>query len=134
VTIRVKNTRNNLIAWWRLIKALGKSLPTGNNIFKKGKYYDKIMINLSLEEGREKLIVDKCDLDSEVSQQSIIANHIGEKLVTVESLRDNAKENVSTVDAEVSSRLRKVAEEKNEKVTEAKLKELVISYEYLFGF
>ncbi|MHA1942631.1 MAG: hypothetical protein ACW97P_13085 [Candidatus Hodarchaeales archaeon] len=85
----------------------------------------EIMLNLSLEEGREKLIIDKCDLDGEVSVQVIAANLIGEKLVDAESRRDEAKENVATQDALVSITLRREAEDKNEKVTEAKLKELV---------
>jgi 3-deoxy-D-manno-octulosonate 8-phosphate phosphatase KdsC-like HAD superfamily phosphatase len=87
------------------------------------------MMNLSLEKAREDLIIDKCDLDGEVSEQSITANHIGEKLVEAESRRDEAKENVATVDATVSIVFRKEAEAKNEKITEAKLKELVITSE-----
>ena len=70
----------------------------------------------------EKLLkIDKNALDDAIIQQSEIYYHICRDYAQAVSIRDEAKEDLSSVDAELSLAIRKIAEDKGTKVTESSI-------------
>jgi hypothetical protein len=74
---------------------------------------------------RQKLLIDKNDLDGELMEQSQVFFDVAHQFSLAVSKRDRAKEQVSRVAAKVAHRLRKDAEEHGEKITEAAISRLI---------
>lgn len=77
---------------------------------------------LTLEEAKEMLIIDKHSLDKECEQHPSLYDEIAEMHVTAISIRDNLKEKMDKTWAERAQYYRTHA---TEKVTEGKIQELV---------
>ncbi len=76
---------------------------------------------INLEEAKQALTIDKSRLDDELILQSSLSYSIGEMYVEAVAVRDTMKEKLATVDAELDALCRMG----NEKVTEARVKNMV---------
>ena len=83
------------------------------------------MNKLTLENVKDLLIIDKTNLDKIVENQAALYDDIADKATEIKSLRDDLKGKVDETFAKLSLNYRKEAEEKGEKMTEAKLQQLV---------
>lgn len=78
-----------------------------------------------LEHIDKMLLIDKNSLDKECVEFSSIYNKVLEKVAEVLSVRDAAKEEIDAVSAKVGEDIRKTFEQKGEKITEARLVQLI---------
>lgn len=76
----------------------------------------------TIEELRSRLRIDKHRLDDELIEQASLYFEVSEQQVLAVAQRDALKEEVSTVDAELDSIVRKELEKKSAKYTEAMVK------------
>ena len=86
------------------------------------------MNNILLDEARELLMIDKHSLDIECQTQADIFFNVSENAVLVVSKRDAAKEFMSQEDARVANSIRIHAEKAGEKLTEAKLQQMITTH------
>lgn len=81
----------------------------------------------TLQDAKVGLIIDKDDLDSAIIQQSVLFYDVSQELVSAKENRDRSKDGMERVEAELSGEFRMSLLDNKEKVTEARLKELVAS-------
>lgn len=86
------------------------------------------MNNLSIEEAKELLLIDKHSLDTECMTQADIFFNVSENAVEAISKRDAAKEFMQQEDARVANSIRVHHEKSGEKLTEAKLQQLITTH------
>jgi hypothetical protein len=87
------------------------------------------MRELTIEEARKYLQIDKYALDEACTNQADLFFNISEKAVLASSEKDLAKENLAVVGAEVAATIRQEANDKGEKITEAKIQQLITTSE-----
>lgn len=78
-----------------------------------------------LEEFRQYLPVDKFGLDDELCQQSELLFKVSEAYEEALAKRDELKERLATIDAELDGEIREELEKNDEKATDPKVKALV---------
>lgn len=83
---------------------------------------------LTVEEAKNCLVISKFDLDSMCAMQPDVFFAVSEEYAKASSVRDLAKERIAQIDAELSFEFRKESERLGEKVTEAKLQQLVTTH------
>jgi hypothetical protein len=81
-----------------------------------------------IDEFREYLKVDKHHLDDELVQHSMLFFRVAESYVRAAAKRDELKEELALIDAELDGKMRKRAEDDGEKVTEAMIKGMIITH------
>lgn len=81
----------------------------------------------TIQEAKDGLRIDKDDLDSAIVKQSVLFYNVSQELVSAKELRDQAKDEMERVESGVSSDFRTELSDKKEKVTEARLRELVLN-------
>jgi hypothetical protein len=79
-----------------------------------------------IDEFRDYLKIDKNHLDDELVQHSMLFFRVAESYVRAAAKRDELKEELSLIDAELDGKVRKQLED--EKFTEAMVKSLVITH------
>jgi hypothetical protein len=86
-------------------------------------------MQITIEQAKELLMIDKHNLDQECMSQSDIFFRIEEQVAMAISLKDHAKENLTQVDANLAKEIRQAAETNSIKLTEAKIQELIVTDE-----
>ncbi len=84
------------------------------------------MDEITLQQAKELLLINKYGLDDECVTQPSIFSDIASQCSRATSISDFAKENLARVDAMISKKLRLDADAKGNKISEAKLQELVL--------
>lgn len=84
------------------------------------------MDEITLNQARELLLIDKHNLDEECITQPSISSSVGDQFITAKSIRDKAKKELAEVDALIAKELRLDADAKGTKLSEAKLQESII--------
>lgn len=80
---------------------------------------------MKLEQLKALLTIDKNSLDDEISKQPMLYYDIAEACVEASAERDARKEELATVDAELDGKVRMALAKREEKVTEAMVKNAV---------
>lgn len=80
-----------------------------------------------IDEFRDYLKVDKNHLDDDLVQHSQLFFKVAEAYVRASAKRDELKEDLTLLDAELDGRVRKRADDKDEKYTEAQIKALILT-------
>lgn len=80
---------------------------------------------MDFSETEKLLLIDINNLDNVCIQQPVLFDTIGSEYVNAISMRDKAKEDLNTIDAQLSITIRKEADVNNVKLTEKKTAELV---------
>lgn len=80
----------------------------------------------TIEDLKKHLAINKYALDEELENQAVIYFEISENCAEALSYRDEAKQAVELVDAEVADAIRKDFARRDEKLTEAKLSQEVL--------
>lgn len=84
---------------------------------------------------KQQLLIDKNSLDKECVEFASIFDKVAEKVADAINIRDAAKEQISIIDAQISEAIRRDFESKGEKLTEARLSQLVLlDYRHLEVF
>lgn len=86
-----------------------------------------INTEFTLQQAKNGLQIDSDDLDSAIINQSVLFYNVSQELVAAKENRDKLKDALDRIEAELSSDFRIELLENKEKVTEARLKELVIN-------
>lgn len=86
-------------------------------------------MKLSLNEARRMLLLNKNALDEACMTQADIFYQVGSRHSEEVSLRDELKEAVAAISADIAKSYRDDAAKRGEKITESKLQQLVIAHD-----
>lgn len=82
--------------------------------------------DITLEEAEELLLIDKHNLDDEVELQNTIASRVGQKMVEIKSLRDEAKAMWKKSEGIAANEIREKAVEDSVKRTDGQVVQLIL--------
>lgn len=88
--------------------------------------YGQAPVNdVELAHFESRLRIDKYDLDTEVAEQPRTFEEVADRLAMAKSMRDEAKDNLKTVEAELSLAFREAGDKKGKKPSEKQLADMV---------